>query len=191
MVLKSAGDSVDVIFIAAPVVAVEKLGSVEFTVVNVLTGDDVILFDCSDVVVGRKVELLISFSVLLSGCETVDVVTSEINAVVDTILVVDESVDSAAEVIPLVVTAVDKLILPVTVDEAVFVVTVVLLPMVDVTMSVIFTVVGDAVTEVLFTIVVVDDVVEVVCWVVTLLTDTVLLITEVVDSENVALVVAE
>ena len=195
VVLKSAGDSVDVIFIAAPVVAVEKLGSVEFTVVNVLSGDDVILFDCSDVVVGRKVELIISFSVLLSGCETVDVVTSEINAVVETILVVDESVDSAAEVIPLVilsvVTAVVKFILPVTVDEAVFVVTVVLLPMVDVTMSVIFTVVGDAGTDVLFTAAVVDDVVEVVCWVVTLLTDTVLLITEGVDSEDVALVVAE
>ena len=156
-----------------------------------LSSDNVILFDCSDVVVGRKVEVLISFSVLLSGCEAVDVVTFEINAVVDTILVVDESVDSAAEVIPLVVTAVDKLILPVTVDEAVFVVTVVLLPMVDVTMSVIFTVVGDAVTEVLFTIVVVDVVVEVVCWVVTLLTDTLLLITEVVDSEDVVLIVAE
>ena len=65
MLLKSAGDSVDVIFRAAPVVAVEKLRSVLLTVVNVLSGDDVILLDCSVVVVGRKVELLISFPVLL------------------------------------------------------------------------------------------------------------------------------
>ena len=185
VVLKSAGDSVDVIFIAAPVVAVEKLGSVEFTVVNVLSGDDVILFNCSDVVVGRKVELIISFSVLLSGCETVDVVTSEINAVVD----------SAAEVIPLVilsvVTAVVKFILPVTVDEALIIVTVVLLLMVELMVSVIFTEVGDAVTNVLFTAAVVDDMVEVVSRVVILLIDSVLLITEGVDSEDVVLIVAE
>ena len=118
--------------------------------------------------------------------------TSEIKTVVDTILVVDESVDSAAEVIPLVVTAVDKLILPVTVDEGLIVVTLgVLLLMVGVTMSVMFTVVRDVVTDVLFTAAVVDDMVEVVCRVVILSADSVLLITEVVGSEDVALVVAE
>ena len=121
--------------------------------------------------------------------------TSEINAVVDTILVVDESVDSAAEVVPVVilsvVTAVVKFILPVTVDEALIIVTVVLLLMVEPMVSVIFTEVGDAVTDVLFTAAGVDDMVEVVCRVVILLIDSVLLITEGVDSKDVVLIVAE
>ena len=190
--LKSAGDSVDVIFIAAPVVAVEKLGSVLLTVVNVLSGDDVILIDCMVVEVGRNVELTFSFFKVVSGCEKVDVMILVIEAVVGTTLVVEESVNSAVVLVILsVVTAVDKLILPVTVDEAVLVVTERRLSMVGAIVSVIFIVVSNAVTVVLFTVAGVEDMVEVACWVETLIADTVLLITEVVDSEDAALVGAE